>query len=176
MTTDESDAITAISHPAMNRVAFVLSVLGFMIASYLWSAHASGADIPCGGSGGCDKVASSPYSKFPAGSDIPVAAYGAAGYLILAALALTRTLAGNPSRDRTLLGLMVLGAAGGALFSLYLTYVELFLIHAVCRWCLASQTLILLIFVVVFRDWLRRRALSSPAESSSVENLSYEKQ
>ena len=155
----------------MNRVVFVLSVLGLLVAGYLWSAHASGADIPCGSSGGCDKVANSPYSRFPAGSGIPVAAYGAAGYLLLAALAFARTLGRSPSRDRTLLGLIVLGAAGGGLFSLYLTYVELFVIKAVCRWCLASQILILLILVAALRDWLRGRP-----PSSSMETLSYEKQ
>ena len=139
----------------MNRVVFVLSVLGLLISGYLWSAHASGADIPCGGSGGCDKVASSPYSEFPLRSGIPVAAYGAIGYLLLAGLAFARTLGKSAARDRMLLGLIILGAAGGTLFSLYLTYLEFFVIRDICRWCMASQVLIILVFVAALRDWLR---------------------
>ncbi len=158
----------------MNRVVFVVSVVGLVIAGYLWSAHARGADIPCGGSGGCDKVASSPYAQFPVGSGVPVAAYGAIGYLLLAVLAFARTLGGSFARDRKLLGLIVLGAAGGMLFSLYLTYIELFLIKAICRWCIASQVMMVILFIAALRDWLRgrRHAPTRSAESSSVETLS----
>ncbi len=80
----------------MNRLVFVLSLLGCLVAGYLWWAHARGADVPCGGGMGCDVVAASPYARFPFGSGPPVAAYGAALYLLLAGLAFSRTLGGGP--------------------------------------------------------------------------------
>lgn len=148
-------AATAASDLLLNRVVFVLSLLGVLVAGFLWAAHATHADIPCGGSGGCDKVAASPYSRFPAGGTIPVAALGTMGYLLLAGLAVARTV--RPQATRPLLGLIVLIALVATAFSLYLTYVELFIIDAVCRWCLASQTIIVGILAVALADQVRRR-------------------
>ena len=148
--------------PVWNRVVFVLSLLGALVSAYLWRMHAIGADVPCGGSGGCDAVAASPYSRFPVGSGIPVAAYGAVGYTLLALLALGRTLTARPGRHRLLLALIALGAGAGTLASLYLTYLELWVIRAVCRWCLASQFLIAAVFVASLADWRRVRTTPSP--------------
>ena len=47
---------------------------------------------------------------------------------------------------------------GGVLFSLYLTSIELFVLHAICRWCVGSAAIITLIFVVALLDWRRVRA------------------
>lgn len=150
-------------NPALNRLAFVLSLLGMLVAAYLWYAHILNVDVPCGGSNDCETVANSRYARFPVGEGPPVAAYGTAGYLALAGLAFLRTLSPRPDRDRLLLGLMALGAAAGSLFSLYLTYVELFVLQAVCKWCLASQFLILGVAVTAAIEWLRgARTAPSP--------------
>jgi uncharacterized membrane protein len=123
-------------------------LLGLLVAGYLWWLHAADLDVPCGGSGDCNKIAASPFSRFPPGAGPPVAAYGALCYLALAGCAFARTLLTGAERDRRLLFLILILSLAGTLFSLWLTYLELFVIRAVCRWCIASQAIILGIFLV----------------------------
>jgi len=77
----------------------------------------------------------------------PVAVYGGAGYLVLLVVALVglqpRFL---PSRVPTRL-LAALAAVGFA-FTLYLTAIELFVLHAICRWCVVSAAIMTAITVV----------------------------
>lgn len=146
------------SHPGWNRAIFVLSFVGVFVAAFLWKMHATPQDIPCGPSHGCADVANSPYSRFPFGSGPPVAAYGTIGYAALTVLAFLRTLLGDTgARDRTILLLILAGATLGAVASLGLTYLELFVIHAICKWCVASQTIILIVFGIATREWLQTR-------------------
>ncbi len=144
--------------PMLNRMIWVFSLLGILVAGYLWFMHAHPADIPCGPSHGCETVANSRYSQFPFGSGPPVAAWGTMGYLALTALAFTRTLPGSASRDRALLGLILLGAGVGTLASAYLTYLEIAVIHAICKWCMGSQTIIAVVFGCALVDFLARRS------------------
>lgn len=147
------------SHVLLNRLIFVSSLLGAVVAGYLWWLHAANLDIPCGGSGGCDAVAASPYARL---WGIPVAAYGTALYLFLAVLAFVRSLPGTLKRDQRLLKSVIVLSALGTLVSFYLTYVELFVIHAVCRWCIASQTLILAVFLAARAAWvLKARSIEN---------------
>ncbi|GAB4457638.1 MAG: hypothetical protein OHK0029_17780 [Armatimonadaceae bacterium] len=139
--------------PLLNRVVFIFSVLGLVIAGYLWNMHSHPQDIPCGGSHGCADVANSPYSRFPVGWGPPVAMYGTLGYLALAALSILRTLPSMLGRDRLLLGLSIFAAGFGTLFSLYLTYAEAFLIKNWCKWCVGSQFIILIILVLTVVQW-----------------------
>lgn len=158
------------ARPVYNRIVFVLSLLGAIVAGALWYWHAHPVDIPCGASGGCETVAQSPYAEFPTGSGIPVALYGALGYIALAALSFLRTLPGSAGRDRLLLGLIILGSTLGTLFSLRLTYLELYVIHAICRWCMTSQALILGIALVSGAEWLRRGSAAAAAAATATPN------
>lgn len=159
---------TTAANPLWNRILFLLSLVGLLVAGYLWYVHVTHADLPCGRYSGCDTVQSSKYSRFPAGTGPPVAVYGALGYLALTALSFLRTLAGSESRDRALLGLMILAAAAGAAFSLYLTYLELFVIHAICLWCVGSQVIILAVLFVAAAEWLLRRSRRRGGSSGAV--------
>ena len=105
----------------------VTAVLGIAISGYLTVIHYAGAAPACGISHGCATVQASQWSSL---AGIPVAVLGLAGYLaILVALWLPGEAA-------------LLAAAGMSLagfgFSLYLTYRELFDIHAICQWCVGS--------------------------------------
>lgn len=151
------------SNPVINRAIFIFSLLGLVIAGYLWSMHSHPQDIPCGGAGGCHDVALSPYSRFPIGSGPPVAMYGTIGYLILSALSILRTMPQPDNRARLLVGLSVLVALGGTAFSLYLTYAEAFLINAWCRWCVGSQFIILIILALTTYEWFQTRKGKVPA-------------
>lgn len=150
-------------NPRLNRAIFMLSLVGLMVAGYLWKMHANPADIPCGGGNECETVANSPYSRFPTGSGPPVAMYGTLGYLAILTLSFLRTL-GSPARlgprDTTLLVLLTAAAAFGTAASLYLTTMELTVIHAICRWCIGSQVIIGVVFALAVADLSRTRAAS----------------
>jgi uncharacterized membrane protein len=75
---------------------------------------------------------------------VPVSVIGLAGYLLLMALALVAVWA--PARtQRPLLLLTFVLALGGVGFSIYLTYLEIYVIEALCVWCLASAAIIALL-------------------------------
>ena len=105
-----------------------LALAGVAIAGYLTWVHYAGLDPVCvGGTGGCERVQSSPYAEL---AGIPVAVLGLAAYLtILASLALPE------QTGRTVAAFVSLVGVG---FSAWLTYVELFEIDAICQWCVAS--------------------------------------
>jgi uncharacterized membrane protein len=145
------------SHPIRNRLIFVLALVGLIVAALLWKWHANPAEIPCGPSHGCLDVARSGYSRFPYGSGPPVAMWGTLGYLGIAALAFARTIEGLAKYDKLLRGGVLLGAVIGMLASLSLTYAELFVIHAICKWCIASQVIIAFVFVLALIEFFARK-------------------
>jgi uncharacterized membrane protein len=123
----------------------VLAVIGIGIAGYLTYVHYAGINPICvAGSGGCEKVQTSKWADL---AGIPVAVLGLAGYLcILASLLLPEDLG---QMVAALLSFIGLG------FSAYLTYRELFTIHAVCQWCVASAVVMALLAVVSVARLLR---------------------
>lgn len=140
----------------LNRFAFILSVFGAVVAAYMWSMHSHPQDIPCGlHSNECLQVALSPYSRFPEGSGPPVAMWGLFGYLMLIGLTFLRTAVDDPKRNRQLLGLALLTATVGMVASLRLTYLEIYVIRAICKWCMTSQGIMAGVFILLLTDWLR---------------------
>lgn len=126
----------------LRRVMIALAVLGLGVASYLTYVHYAGfgALLCVGGHGGhssCETVQSSVWSKV---AGVPVALLGLIGYVgILASLL-------APDREETrlaTLGLTVIGVG----FSAYLTYRELFSIHAICEWCVSSAIVLTLLLI-----------------------------
>jgi len=108
-----------------------LAVVGLLISSYLTWVHYAGVPPVCvEGSGACESVQTSSYATI---FGVPVPAIGLVGYSGLLLSAFLRGEAG------VYLGLLV--ALVGTLFSAYLTYLELFVIHAICEWCVASAAL-----------------------------------
>jgi uncharacterized membrane protein len=132
-----------------HRVITVLALLGIGVAGYLTWIHYSGVAIFCGGSNTCELVNSSRYAfigPFPGiGLDqIPVAMLGLGAYILMLALSLFPPREDRQWPDQLLFALALIGT----LFQLYLTYIELFVLHAICYWCVSSQTIILLIFLL----------------------------
>jgi len=118
-------------------VLTVLSVLGIAISLYLTYTKLTESEIKCG-FGGCNVVQKSEYSQV---FGIPVAVFGVIFYFLLFAL--------NHLKANKFLKYWVLI---GLVFSLYFTYLELFVINAICTWCVASAILIVLATVLVFLD------------------------
>ena len=132
--------------------AALLSLAGFFVSLYLYLYKIGRIGTLACGTGGCETVQTSPFSRF---LGLEVALYGVVGYLVLLVLSmdtLRRPAAANSSRL-----LLILSGAGLA-FTIYLTYLELFVIKAICRWCVGSAVIITLIFIVALLDWRRRAA------------------
>ena len=129
-----------------------LSAAGVAMAVYLtWVALATDAEPFCSGIGSCSEVQSSEYATV---LGIPIAAFGLAMYAGLLALTLVRRLQG----DRPLLAAWTFALAlSGVLYSAYLTYLELFVLEAICVWCVASAVLVAVIFVLTVPDFIAAR-------------------
>lgn len=103
--------------------------------------------------GSCETVNTSRWSVF---LGLPVAAWGLFFYVDVFAVALagtTRRLENQPIISIVL----VAEAAIGVLFSAWLTYLELAVIHAICIWCMTSAIIVVLILLVSFADWREMR-------------------
>ena len=123
----------------------LLALVGLFVALYLWlHALGFGGAIKCGASGGCETVQTSQWAVF---LGLPVASYGVAGYLAILIVALAALRPGALAQRNWNLVLVGL-ATVGVLFTAYLTYLELFVIHAICRWCVGSAAIITAIWVV----------------------------
>jgi uncharacterized membrane protein len=140
------------------RMAIALMALfGLFIGAYL-TLYKFGVigELTCS-VGSCERVQSSRWSIF---AGLPVAAWGVGYYalvVLLAFLGLQERFAGSGLFS----GSMLVLTAWGAIFSLWLTYLEFFVIHAICQWCVISATLALALFVVALLDW--RSARRQPA-------------
>lgn len=125
------------------QLLLTLTVLGILVATYLSYVYLFDADVLCTGVGGCDAVKSSRYS-YVAG--IPVAVIGLGGYVAILAGVLLETAS---SSMRQYSPILVFGLSlVGLLYSIYLTYLELAVIKAVCPYCVVSAVIMLAIFVV----------------------------
>lgn len=121
----------------------ILALIGLGIAGYLTYVHYFQLEPLCL-TGGCEQVQASSYSEL---LGIPVALFGIFGYLLILVSLLI------PGETGRLLGLIFSFAGLG--YSLYLTYIELFQIHAICQWCVASAVTIALLTIVTSIRYLR---------------------
>ena len=145
-------------------VVFVaLTIVGLGISGYLSWAHLTYTPIICTADLSCDTVNRSAYAYFPPTWGIPVSYLGLASYLALFGLGLWRlraarqmALSGTGGSLLSRLDLtLFIGTLLGLIFSAYLTAMELFVIHAVCWWCVGSATIITLLFAIsVTRIWV----------------------
>jgi uncharacterized membrane protein len=132
----------------------ILALAGLGVAIYLTYVEGAQAQAICGPIGDCNAVQSSQYAMIF--GVIPVGLFGALGYIgILIAWAWRRW---REDALANLAGLaLFIMAAFGVLYSIYLTYLELFVIRAVCIWCISSaviMTLILLLSLGPASKWL----------------------
>jgi uncharacterized membrane protein len=121
----------------LRRSSEALALAGVGIAGYLTYIHYAGLHPICGISHGCETVQTSSYSTL---LGIPVALLGLISYvLILISL--------RVPGERALLGGYALTLVAFA-FSVYLTYREVFTIHAICSWCVSSAIVFTLLAIV----------------------------
>ena len=99
--------------------------------------------------GSCETVNTSKWAKF---LGLPVAGWGVAWYVTTFVVALVSIQERFAESKTVSLALLVL-TSSGLLFSAYLTWLELFVIHAICQWCVVSAILVLVMFVLSVLDY-----------------------
>lgn len=133
----DAPARTARRGVSLRAATIAVAVVGTAIAAYLTYIHYAGIEPICAASGGCEKVQSSEYADL---AGIPVALLGLIGYV---AILVAAWLPGDGPR---LVAASL--ALGGFAFSLYLTYLELFEIDAICQWCVGSAVVMTVLAVL----------------------------
>jgi uncharacterized membrane protein len=123
--------------------SLVLAFIGMLDSVYLLIYKISKNNAMCLGNGDCSTVNASRYSEI---YGIPVSLLGILAYLAITAL-LFLELRKIISRENSTLLVFGLSLVG-VIFSAYLTYVEFYVIHAVCPFCIISAIVIALIFVI----------------------------
>src|SRR5207249_4494951 len=142
----------------IRRQAIVLlALVGLLVATYLWL-YKIGVlgELRCG-TGSCEYVQTSRYAEL---LGVPVALFGVVGYATLLSLGLAGLQPALAS-DRRVSVLLAALATVGFGFTLYLTAIELFVLHAICRWCVASAVIMTATWVLSLAD-LRRQASHAP--------------
>jgi uncharacterized membrane protein len=121
----------------------VLSLAGIGVSGYLAYHRLFGGSLVCTRWAQCDVVNNSLYSVL---FGVPISFIGLAGYLALLGAAVA-SLVTTGKTQRAILLLNLLMALGGFGFSVWLTYVEVYIIEALCAWCLASALIIALLTI-----------------------------
>lgn len=123
-----------------------LTLAGLGVSAYLmWGYTVPGATLSCGVSSGCEAVKNSEYAKL---AGIPLPLLGLGNYLILLVLLLAQSY-GMLGQKIAYIALAIFGISlTGVLYSAYLTYLEFFVIYAICRWCVASAIIMVAIFLL----------------------------
>ncbi len=125
------------------RSSVVLVVLGLLVSIYMTIYKITSNNSMCLGSGDCSTVNSSRYSEV---NGIPVAVIGILGYLAILAVLYFEKRNSFFKQNGTL---MIFGMAlTGFLFTIWLIYVEIALLNAICPFCLTSQAAMTLIFII----------------------------
>ncbi len=133
-------------------VFIALSVLGTAIAGYLAYVETQEVAAFCGPVGDCNTVQSSPYAKLF--GVLPIGVLGVIGYIaILGVWLWGRWGVGRLSAYAPLFVLAM--TLFGVLFSIYLTYLEPFVIGAVCIWCVSSAIIMTLLMLLSLRPALQ---------------------
>jgi uncharacterized membrane protein len=147
-----------VSARALRITLLVLTVIGLGVASYLTYIHYAGINPVCTAGGSCLKVQTSVYSKL---AGVPVALMGLIGYVAI----LISLLVPENETSRFATAAFTFGGFG---FSAYLTYRELFSIHAICEWCASSAVIMTVMTCLSVWRFLRGDPASAPPTPSGA--------
>ena len=126
------------SEDNLRRAIAFVAALGLGVATYIAIAESGGGSPVCvAGGHGCATVAKSSYSHV---AGVNIAIFGVLGYVLLLASAFF-------ADDLARFGGFAV-ALGGFGYSVFLTYIEIFKIEAICQWCVASAVLITILFLL----------------------------
>jgi uncharacterized membrane protein len=132
---------------ALAAASAIAGVAGIGVSAYLTVVHYSALPLACptGGVIGCERILASPYGVI-AGSVLPTSTAGIVWFAISAALAIGQ-LAGRDSQ--LVLRIHLVWSAIGLAIVLYLVFIEIVALGAICVWCTAAHVLVLVTFLAV---------------------------
>jgi uncharacterized membrane protein len=137
----------------------LLTLVGLGVASYLTYVHYAGINPVCTAGGSCLKVQTSIYSEL---AGVPVALMGLIGYVVIMVALLA------PEDERSRFATVAFTVVGFG-FSAYLTYRELFSIHAICEWCASSAVIMTVLMCLAIWRFLRGDAHTRGVFAASTE-------
>jgi uncharacterized membrane protein len=143
-------------------LAALVALAGMFVAIYLTLYKLGYIGTLVCAVGSCEMVQTSKWATF---LGFPVGAWGVAYYVAVLGVSLAG-LAPALAERRAVSLLLVAMTGFGVLFSLWLTYLELFVIHYICMWCVISATLAAALFVI---SWLDLRDVTKWAEELAAE-------
>ncbi|MGH7504055.1 MAG: vitamin K epoxide reductase family protein [Longimicrobiales bacterium] len=148
------ERLPAASAPPVTRMVIaVLALAGLLLAAYMFMYKLGVIPTLACGEGGCDAVQNSPFAVF---LGVPVPLLGIIGY----GLILTLAIAGIQPRfidDRRIALALLATCAIAAAYTLYLNYLEAFVIRAWCRWCIGSAIIVTALFLLSLAEIPRLR-------------------
>ena len=130
-------------NPWPNWVVSILLVIGLVVSIYMGYVEITRSDAVCGPVGDCNTVQQSPYASLF--GLVPIGLLGVLGYLVIGIVWLVTLFGEKKWRKISLFSLWGL-LLFGTLFSIYLTFLEPFVIGATCAWCLTSAVVMTLLF------------------------------
>lgn len=140
----------------LRRAIVFVAALGVGVATYITIAESGGGAAACvAGGHGCATVAESEYSEL---AGINVSIFGIVGYVLILAT-------GFFAADWARLGGFAL-ALGGFGFSVYLTYLEIWEIEAICQWCVGSAVLMTILFALSATRLIAYAGTDGPSAAS----------
>jgi uncharacterized membrane protein len=139
--------------PALYWTTFGLACLGALDAIYLLVYKLTNYNAMCLGNGGCHDVNFSPYSEI---GGIPVSVFGLVAFLVIAGILMLepRLKIVNEIGALAIFGISLAGVA----FTAYLTWLEIYVIHAICPFCVASAVIIALILILAIIRLIKQTA------------------
>ncbi len=119
----------------------IVSAIGFADATYLTTKHFLGTPVACSILKGCEQVTTSPYSTI---GGVPVALLGSLYYLTILILSVVYL----DSRKNNILNIIAKITPLGFLASLYFVYLQIFVIKAICLYCMGSAITSTILFIL----------------------------
>jgi uncharacterized membrane protein len=133
------------------RISVALVILGLAVSIYMTVYKVTSNNAMCLGSGDCSTVNSSRYAEV---NGIPVAVFGVIGYLAILVVHYFENRNRFFKQNSTL---MIFGMAlTGFLFTIWLIYVEIALLKALCPFCVTSQIAMTIIFIIAVMRLIRQ--------------------
>ncbi len=133
-------------------ISVALTTFGIIDSIYMTIYKLTSNNAMCLGSGDCSSVNASPYSEV---YGIPVALIGVLGYGAILAMLLLQNRTGKFFEQNSTMAVFGFSLTGFA-FTLYLIYLEIYVIRALCPFCIASQTTMTLLFLITLIRLVRQ--------------------
>jgi len=131
-------------------IMLVVALFGFADATFLTFKHYSGTALSCGVHGGCNAVTTSKYSTV---FGIPVALGGSLFYLSIFII----SIAYLDTKKGLLLKYLTWAPIAGLLASAWFVYLQLFVLHEICIYCMGSATTSTILFIMGMLILYRRK-------------------